>query len=742
MPLNVLAQGKLVACAHPATVSGTGRPVPLVATTFTVRIVGGLALVTTERIFRNAEEQSIEATMSFPTPVHATLLGLQAKIGDRLVVGCAQRRVQARQTYEDALETGKTTVLHEELLRGVHMISVGHVAPGAELSVVGTWAMPMSASRDGATLRIPVTVGDVYGRSLLPESDDLTYGPEVHEATIEVSCADGVARLLGTALEGGSARVRLDAPIDLHVSAWRPRVLHGLAADGRPVTLGITPCQDEDGNLDVAVLADSSGSMNEVAGGVRGQEGRSKHDVLVEGLRRIASAMRPSDKVELWQFNTAPVLVGGHDLAAAIGKMSRSSGGTETGLAVTAVVGNRRTRDVILITDGKSHALDVQAAARSGRRFQVVLVGEDSLEANVGHLAALTGGQIFVAAGSDYASAARQTHEAIEAAFRAARAPHVAAPVVVGAPVQIETRIGGMSVQASWGSFPTGRGNDADDQAPATAEDPDSDAAIAQASSGDRRSANSDAELARAVGAVAASLAIPAMEEDAAASLAEAEGIVCHLTSLVLVDQAGEIQDVIPAQRKVATMIPRTMGGVAAPAPAPAGLVLRRAGTPSGADASLNQSFFHGEVRMPAPVGRSRVQMSRTRVVADTDALANGGPSAFGMSGLVASSPATAIVDMSSIVGCVAWSASPEALHEGDISGLPQHVRDLLQSAALTKEVAALAAAIGASALQVAVALLAKRDGASDRTAARVACAVLGSKVGDLIAAAERALGL
>ncbi len=65
MQRNVFAQGKLSACSHPATVNSTGRPVPLVATTFTVRIVGGLAVVTTERTFRNVEEQSIEATMSF-----------------------------------------------------------------------------------------------------------------------------------------------------------------------------------------------------------------------------------------------------------------------------------------------------------------------------------------------------------------------------------------------------------------------------------------------------------------------------------------------------------------------------------------------------------------------------------------------------------------------------------------------------------------------------------------------------
>jgi hypothetical protein len=46
--------------------------------------------------------------------------------------------------------------------------------------------------------------------------------------------------------------------------------------------------------------------------------------------------------------------------------------------------------------------------ARRGRRISVVLVGEDSLEANVGHLAALTGGDIFVSAGADVTKSSRQ----------------------------------------------------------------------------------------------------------------------------------------------------------------------------------------------------------------------------------------------------------------------------------------------------------------------------------------------
>jgi hypothetical protein len=48
-------------------------------------------------------------------------------------VPTAQRRATARATYEDALDRGRTVVLHEEVLRGIHMILVGQVSPGQEV---------------------------------------------------------------------------------------------------------------------------------------------------------------------------------------------------------------------------------------------------------------------------------------------------------------------------------------------------------------------------------------------------------------------------------------------------------------------------------------------------------------------------------------------------------------------------------------------------------------------------------
>src|SRR5712671_6444738 len=118
-PLHVFVSG--------ACITGTKRPLPLLSTRFDARIAHGLAIVSTTRTFRNDERKSIEATITFPIPVHAVLFALEARIDGRVLEARAQRKSEARDAYEGALERGKTAVLHEEALRSVHMLSVGHI---------------------------------------------------------------------------------------------------------------------------------------------------------------------------------------------------------------------------------------------------------------------------------------------------------------------------------------------------------------------------------------------------------------------------------------------------------------------------------------------------------------------------------------------------------------------------------------------------------------------------------------
>src|ERR1700760_4575191 len=158
--------------AFMASKSAAATPLPLAATSFDVIVDAGLAIVTTTKTFRNNEQASIEATLTFPVPVHATLFALQARIGERVLHARARRKDAARADYEAAIERGKTAVLHEEVLRGVHMLSVGQIAPGVDVTVEFRWAMTGTNIDGRCHVRIPLTVGDIYGPSGLLESDD------------------------------------------------------------------------------------------------------------------------------------------------------------------------------------------------------------------------------------------------------------------------------------------------------------------------------------------------------------------------------------------------------------------------------------------------------------------------------------------------------------------------------------------------------------------------------------------
>ena len=224
-------------------VKGDDRPVPLTATAYAIRIEGGIAVVTTERTFRNAESQDIEPTLTFPVPTDAAMFSLSAEIDGRRLEGECQPKAKARETYEDAIDRGKSAVLHEELLKGVHMVSVGRVRPGAEVKVTSIWTAPLSFVGGEPGLRVPTTVGEIYGRQPLPDSDALTVGGHVHRATVTVECSDGKATLLGGPREvakGGGFEIALDAPIEIVVAGWKPRKLSGVAGDGRKVVVEVT----------------------------------------------------------------------------------------------------------------------------------------------------------------------------------------------------------------------------------------------------------------------------------------------------------------------------------------------------------------------------------------------------------------------------------------------------------------------------------------------------------------------
>ena len=644
------------------------KPVPLVSTRFDVEIIGGLAVVETVRIFRNDEPVTIEATITFPVPVHAALYRLQASVDGRRLIATAKARKAAREEYEDAVERGKAAVLHEEVLKGVHTLSVAHIAPGTEIEIATTWVASLSLVGAEARLRVPLTVGDIYGRSGLNEADDLITGGASSMARLTIRSDAGEARVAGVTLVNGEAEVPLNAPIDLVIADWSPIETTGVAADGRAVRLSVQPAATGEDGLGVAILVDHSGSMAAAADMVA-ERRQSAHEVAVEALSTYPC--RSGDAFDLWQFDDTSSRVGEitvgqasssalRDLAA---QLDEPCGGTEIGGALENVLAHSKARDILLITDGQSYALDVHRLASRGRRISVILVGEGSLDAKVGHLAALTGGDVWVAAGSDIGSVMRSGLDSLR--VRATPAVRTSGP---GASEGMSLNRCGLRIEATWGKTLSG----------------------------------ADAIGHPAVAPFLAGLLLPTLAEEEAAALAAAEGLVTHLTSLVLVDEASEVQEDIPLLRKVSLPSPRTQSGV----------------TYCKVSAPMHSASMKSASMDPGIMASS----SLDGFVADHSSSSRSSEiwGSFDPPRRPARAEAPEITDLRAIADYIDWGTIGNDLAKGDLSGLEDWVQRHIERKCELPGLQQLADALGIEAMSLMIATIAHLA-TGDRHAQRVA---------------------
>jgi hypothetical protein len=204
---------------------------------------------------------------------------------------------------------------------------------------------------------------------------------------------------------------------------------------------------------------------------------------------------------------------------------------------------------------------------------------------------------------------------------------------------------------------------------------------------------------ARQIGATAAMLAIPLMQETEARALAESEGVVCHLTSLVLVDEAGVRHQGLPASRKVALSAPTMARAMAMPVG-----MLAQHEAPVAAPAASRSTSRSGVLRR---------QLT--------------GESGGGLRGMIAR---------------IDWDDDPDALCRGDLASLPQDVVAAIERAARLPAVVALGSSLGRAAVVVVIALMARAAGSASRSGQRIARTLLAAADQSAIADATAAAGL
>lgn len=518
--MTVFAFGHSIETMHEGLTcfrDGSPTPMPLKATDIEVNIQAGLAIITTTRTFANVEDVPIEAILTMPIGFDSLMTGLRAKIDGREMRAKAAPEPEARTTYEEAIDRGKMAILHEEVLRGVHMLSVGQLAPGKEVVVELEAVAALTRGPKGPFLRIPVTVGQLYGASPLAPVDDVTTSEQVkHVATLHARTDQGDL-LLDQAQrlsQDEKVDVVLDTAIEIHVSGGEFGSHVGMSADGREVQLDLYAADEQDQSLDLAVLFDRSGSTHSLAS----HDGDlTVWEAIKLGLSVGFGKLGNADKITLWQFDTRCDFLGTQSGASTNGLLKSidpAGGGTDLRGAVTELL-DSGVSDILVLTDGQTWAADVDRLAASKARISAILVGSASLDANIGQLCAMTGGQVFYAPGEDVATA-------VELAFKALRSPaaHATGEVADCTPNSVLAMRGGISIAVQWSDSLEQVGADA-------------------------------------VGRYAAALALPILTAEDAEKWARAHNICTHNTSLILVDDAGDRSEGLSQIRKVPLARPR-----------------------------------------------------------------------------------------------------------------------------------------------------------------------------------------
>ena len=490
---------------------GKGRPIPLTRTNISVQVTMGLATLTFLRRFQNDEEVPIEAVLTMPIGFDAVVTGLRATIDGRHLAAVACAKNSAREVYEAALDRGKMAVLHEEALQGLHILSIGQLAPGKEVAVELQAVVPLSSVRGQPFLRLPMTVGQIYGTSPLMPADDLVTGKAVHVAQLSVACDHGRARLGdGTDLSRDEPlEVVLNKAIEITIEGGWFGAVQGVTADRHVVELALKPVEVTENCLSLAILFDRSGSTHSPVGNGT----TSIWAAMRAGLAEALTGARRGDQFELWQFDNHCSLLGkarGAKAATLLEKIGQPNGGTELGQAVHQVIAGG-ARDIHVLTDGHTWAHTVDDLLGSGARISAILVGESSLDVNIANLCAMTGGQLFYAPQADVASA-------VESALETLRLEGLA---VSGTPEKLLCIRAGIEMTATVSK-----------ETAAGSLDP--------------------------IGRYAAALSLPLLASEEAQFYAVKHGLCGHFTSPVLVDEAGSMVAGLPEMRKVELMAARS----------------------------------------------------------------------------------------------------------------------------------------------------------------------------------------
>ncbi len=141
--------------------SSTDR-LPLKSTDAEVNIVGVIADVTVNQVYKNEGKNAIEAIYTFPASTNAAVYAMEMTIGKRKIIAKIEEKEKARKEYEQAKEEGKRTSLLEQSRPNVFQMNVANIMPGDEIKVSLKYTEMLIPEKGTYKFVYPTVVGPRY----------------------------------------------------------------------------------------------------------------------------------------------------------------------------------------------------------------------------------------------------------------------------------------------------------------------------------------------------------------------------------------------------------------------------------------------------------------------------------------------------------------------------------------------------------------------------------------------------
>ena len=383
--------------ANPAAalVAVDGRTYPLESARIDAFAEGGLAFSTLTQTYANPHDEPLEVTYTLPLPADGAVLGYRVRVGEKTITAEVQPRDRASEAYREALLTGRSAGLMEQLRDDTFQQTLGNVPPRTRVEIAIEVLHPLAfltgTGGDGPRAphgapeweyRFPTVAGVRYvgspgrvpdARDLSPDRADDGNIPARVELALTIARVDAVvARSSSHAItqcttDGGVAvgfktGERLDRDVVVCWDAAGPEVGvslvegGGLAGDdGRYALVTVVPSATPAVTFtrDLTVLIDASGSMDGAPLALAKQ--------VVSGLCR---SLAEGDRFELLAFASdvgrlthGMVPCDAETLAAAQSALDALAAGGATEMAhameqALAPMRDGAQRQVVLVTDG------------------------------------------------------------------------------------------------------------------------------------------------------------------------------------------------------------------------------------------------------------------------------------------------------------------------------------------------------------------------------------------------------